>query len=85
MKTGTGEVGPGWVLAAEPSGSGAKTGKVRIYQVAREHDVSSEAVLKIVRDMGVAVKSHMSSIEVDTVEAVRLTFDREKEVARQDD
>ena len=64
--------------------SGAKADRVRIYQVAKEFSVSSEALLKIVRDFGVEVKSHMSSIDAETVERVRREFDKEKEAVKED-
>ncbi len=56
--------------------------KVRIYEVARRFDVSSEAMVNLLRDMGVAVKNHMSSVDEETVERVRAKFDAEKEAVK---
>ncbi len=52
--------------------------KKRIYQIAKEFNVSSEALLKILRDMKIEVKSHMSSLGDDRIEEVRRRFDDEK-------
>jgi translation initiation factor IF-2 len=59
----------------------------RVYQVARELNLSSEALLEMLRGMGLTVKSHMSAIDDETVEALgrKLTEEKEavkKEVAR---
>jgi translation initiation factor IF-2 len=62
-----------------------KSDKVRIYQIAKEFSVSSEAMLKIVRGLGLEVKSHMSSIDEETVELVREQFDKEKEAIKKDE
>jgi translation initiation factor IF-2 len=67
------------------SGSGpGKPEKVRIYQIAKEYSVSSEAMLNVVRGLGIEAKSHMSSIEPETVERIRREFDKEKEAVKED-
>ena len=60
-------IGPGPAFAPD-SGKGTaasnkKSEKTRIYQIAKEHSVSSDAMLQVVRGFGVEVKSHMSSID----------------------
>ena len=57
----------------------------RIYQVAREFDLSSEALLEMLRGMGLAVKSHMSAIEDETVEALREKLRLEKEEVKKEE
>ena len=42
--------------------------KVRVYQLARKYDISSEALRKILVKEGITVKSHMSSVD-EKVEA----------------
>ncbi|HMB68839.1 MAG TPA: translation initiation factor IF-2 [bacterium] len=64
--------------------SGAKSEKVRIYQIAKEYSVSSEAMLKIVRGLGVEAKSHMSSIDAETVQKVEQEFNKEKQAVKED-
>ncbi len=67
---------------AKSKAKGGKADRLRIYQVAKEFSVSSDALLKIVRDLGIEAKSHMSSIDAETVERVRSTFDKEKEAVK---
>ena len=62
----------------------AKGEKFRIYQVAKEFSVSSEALLKILSGLGIEAKSHMSSIDGEAVERVRREFDKEKEAVKED-
>ena len=56
--------------------------KIRVYEVARQFDVSSEAMVNLLREMDVPVKNHMSSIDEATVERVRGKFDAEKEAVK---
>ncbi|MBZ0268508.1 translation initiation factor IF-2 N-terminal domain-containing protein [bacterium] len=75
--------------AAEPAlapakDSGGKAAKVRIYQIAKDFSISSDAMLKIVHGLGVEAKSHMSSIDMETVEKVKQTFAKEKEAVKED-
>ncbi|MCS7059395.1 MAG: translation initiation factor IF-2 [Meiothermus sp.] len=45
--------------------------KIRIYQLAKELEMSNEELLRILDDMGVAYKSHASTLEEDTAQAVK--------------
>ncbi len=56
--------------------------KTRIYEVARGFDVSSEAMVNLLKEMGVPVKNHMSSIDEDTVSRVAAKFEAEKEAVK---
>jgi translation initiation factor IF-2 len=56
--------------------------KIRVYEVARQFDVSSEAMVNLLKEMDVPVKNHMSSIDEETVERVRAKFDEEKEAVK---
>jgi translation initiation factor IF-2 len=56
--------------------------KIRIYEVARQFNVSSEAMVNLLREMDVPVKNHMSSIDEETVQRVRGKFDQEKEAVK---
>jgi translation initiation factor IF-2 len=75
-----------WPHLAPDSGGGAasKPAKTRIYEIAKEFSVSSEAMLAIVRGLGVEAKSHMSSVDPATVERVRKEFVKEKEAVKED-
>ncbi|MBM3319333.1 MAG: translation initiation factor IF-2 [Candidatus Eisenbacteria bacterium] len=57
--------------------------KKRIYQVAKDFHVSSEAMLKVLREMRVDAKSHMSSIDEDLIEEIRKRFAAEKAAVRE--
>lgn len=59
--------------------------KQRIYQAARDFDLSSEALLKVIRSLGFTVKSHMSVITEEMVEAVKKKFAEEKAAAKKTD
>ncbi|MGH7567009.1 MAG: translation initiation factor IF-2 N-terminal domain-containing protein, partial [Gemmatimonadota bacterium] len=56
--------------------------KIRVYEVARQFDVSSEAMVNLLREMDVPVKNHMSSIDEETIERIRGKFDQEKEAVK---
>lgn len=58
--------------------------KVRVYEAAREFKISSEALLEMVRSLGIPVKSHMSSIPEDVVEKIRDKIQKEKEAVKQE-
>ncbi len=74
---------PGPTLAPAKS-AGGTAGRKRIYEIAKEHSVSSEAMLKIVRDLGVEVKSHMSSIDAEVAEKVDAQFKKQTEAVKED-
>ncbi|HUP01256.1 MAG TPA: translation initiation factor IF-2 [Gemmatimonadota bacterium] len=56
--------------------------RVRIYDVARRFDVSSEAMVNLLREMDLPVKNHMSSIDEETVTRVAAKFEAEKEAVK---
>ncbi len=59
--------------------------KLRVYEVAKELGVSSEAILKIVKGLGVEVKNHMSTLEPATVEKIQAEMASEKTAVREAD
>lgn len=56
--------------------------KKRIYQLSKEFNISSDALLKILRELRFEAKSHMSVATEDMAVAVRRRFDIEKENAK---
>jgi translation initiation factor IF-2 len=50
----------------------------RIYEVAKDYKISSEALLSILRDLGFTVKSHMSVADEKMFLAIREKFEKEK-------
>ncbi len=59
--------------------------KKRVYEVARELKISSEALVEIIRGLGAEVKSHMSAVDDAVVEALHAKFDSEKEKIKRAD
>jgi translation initiation factor IF-2 len=57
----------------------------RIYQIAREFKISSEALLEMLHGMGVEAKSHMSAIDDDVIATIQKKFAAEKEAVRADE
>jgi len=55
-------------------------GKVRVYKLASELDVSSKKLVDILQDLGIEVSSHMSTIEDDTADIIRDMYQEEEEV-----
>ncbi len=59
--------------------------KLRVYQVAKDFSISSEALLGILKGLGVPAKSHMSTVDPEVVERVHERFDEEKKVTKEED
>ncbi|HEU4765217.1 MAG TPA: translation initiation factor IF-2 [Candidatus Eisenbacteria bacterium] len=59
--------------------------KRRVYEAAKDMGMSSEALVSILKSMSVDVKSHMSSIDDNVVEQVRLKIAREKEAVKEEE
>lgn len=57
-------------------------GKTRIYEVARQYHISSEALLNMLRGTGFEVKSHMSVANDEMLAWVHRRFEEEKESYR---
>ncbi len=56
-----------------------------MYQIARDFQISSEALLEILRGLNVEVKSHMSTVDDSIIEQVRTKFHKEQEAAKAED
>ncbi len=61
------------------------TQKLRVYQVAKDFNVSSEALLGILEGLGVPARSHMSTLDDSAVDLVRGKFQEEKSAVKADD
>ena len=53
--------------------------KKRLYQVAREYNITSEAIVKMCRDLGFPVKNHMSTADDDMLAAIREKFQKQRD------
>lgn len=58
--------------------------KKRIYELAKEYNVSSKAMVDIIRESGFPVKSHSSAVDDRILEAVRKKFASEKEEVKKE-
>lgn len=58
--------------------------KKRIYQVAKEFRISSDALIGMLRKLGHDVKSHMNSIDDEVVEQVRVEFEKKKDAVKKE-
>lgn len=56
--------------------------KQRVHTVAKQFNLSSEALIGVLRELGVAVKSHMSTIDDETIARVQKKFEEEKAEVR---
>ncbi len=61
-----------------------KPTKTRIYDIAKEYKISSDALLKVLRGLGFSAKSHMSVASEDMLEAIAEKFRREIEEVKKD-
>ena len=58
--------------------------KKRIYQVAKEFRISSEALIGMLAKLGYDFKSHMNALDDDVVEKVLAEFQKEKEAVKRE-
>lgn len=58
--------------------------KKRVYQVAKEFRISSEALVGMLTKLGCDVKNHMNTIEDEDIEKVRAEFEKEKEAVKRE-
>ncbi len=56
----------------------------RVYEIARKYDVSSEALLNILHELDFKVKSPMSLVNEDMLEAIERKFSEEKEAVKRE-
>jgi translation initiation factor IF-2 len=53
--------------------------KKRVYQLARDYKISSEAMLTIIRELGFEIKSHMGAVDEKMAVAIESKFQKERE------
>ena len=56
---------------------------LRVYQAAKEFDISSEALVKLLADISRPVSSHMSTIDEETVRLITKKLAQEKAIVRE--
>ncbi len=52
--------------------------KIHVHKLAKEFKVSSEALVQMLRGMGITVKSHMSTVDEDLRDKVKQKFEQER-------
>jgi len=52
--------------------------KEKVYKLAKDFKVSSEALVQILRGMGIVVKSHMSTVDGSLREKIKQKFEQER-------
>src|SRR5215472_15814337 len=63
----------------EPVSGGSMSGKVRVYEVAKQHNLDPKAVVGLFQAIGVAdVRNHMSSVEPEQVERVKRHLEKQR-------
>ncbi len=63
---------------------GVTVKKVRVYELARELRLSSEALVKLLHEMKIDVKSHMSTVDEPTMLRIRENLSKQREAVRKD-
>ena len=58
--------------------------KKRVYQVAKDFQISSEALRTIIRELGFKVKSHMSVVDEGMLSAIEEKFKKEREAVKEE-
>lgn len=58
--------------------------KKRVYEVAKQYRLSSEALLSMLRRKGFEVRSHMSVVEADMLRWIERRFEEERETSRRE-
>jgi translation initiation factor IF-2 len=58
--------------------------KKRVYQLARDYKISSEAMLNTIRELGFKIKSHMSAVDEKMASAIEDKFRKEKEAVKKE-
>ena len=62
-------------------------GKMKLYELAKEMNVSSKDLLEIAKSLGMKIKSHLSNIEDEDIEKLKkhLSNGIEKEIIKRED
>jgi len=58
--------------------------KKRVYQLARDYKISSEAMLSIIRELGFEVRSHMSVVDEKMTSSIEEKFQKEREAVKEE-
>ena len=56
----------------------------KVYKIAKDFKVSSEALVQMLRQMGISVKSHMSEVDENLMDEIKKALDPERHQIRQE-
>ena len=57
-------------------------GKIKIYEIAKELDLTSKEVLEVAKKLNIDVKSHMSSVEEDEAKKIKNNISKKTEITK---
>ena len=58
--------------------------KVRVYEIAKDLKMSSDAVVEMLRALDISVRSHMSTVDAGAIDLLRDKMQKEKQVVKED-
>ena len=58
--------------------------KKRLYLVAKEYNITSDAIVKMCHDLGFPVKNHMSTANDEMLAAIDMRFKKERETIKRE-
>ena len=61
----------------------APSQNVRVYELAKRHDMSSKELISFLNDLGVAISNHMSTLDPDTIMLVESELNPEEYISRE--
>ncbi len=65
--------------SAEVEQKSTQSQNVRVYELAKRHGLSSKELIKVLEELGVAIKNHMSSLDPETIMLVEAELDPQQE------
>ena len=58
-----------------------QTQNVRVYELAKHHELSSKELIKVLEGLGVSIKNHMSTLDPDTIMLVESELDPQQKIS----
>ena len=55
---------------------------VRVYELAKRHGLTSKELIKVLKDLGVSIKNHMSTLDPETIMLIESELDPEQEISQ---
>ena len=58
-----------------------QTQNVRVYELAKRHELSSKELIKVLEGLGVSIKNHMSTLDPDTIMLVESELNPQQKIS----